>query len=231
VPVVRLLIVDDHEVVRQGLRVFLGSDPAIEIVGEAEDGAQALEAARQLQPDVVLMNLVMPRMDGVEATLALRKELPDSKVIILTSTLDEGRMVAAIRAGAVGYLLKDASAADLRTAIMAAADGQVHLAPQAVAGLMRGVRELEATHADAPGKRVDAQTAEHEAPLTERETEVLRLLSHGLANKEIAVQLNIGEQTVKSHVHNLLNKLGASSRTQAALYGVRLGLVNQEAES
>jgi NarL family two-component system response regulator LiaR len=211
---VRLLIVDDHEMVRQGLRVFLDSDPAIEIVGEAEDGIQALELARQLQPDVVLMNLVMPRMDGIDATAALRKELPDIEVIILTSEFNEDRVVAAIRAGAIGYLLKDTSANDLRTAIIAAANGQVLLSPQAIAGLLREVRAPEAGD-----------------PLTERETDVLRLLTQGLSNKEIALRLNISEQTVKSHVHNLLNKLRVTSRTQAALYGVRLGLVKQEPES
>lgn len=214
---VRLLIVDDHEMVRQGLRVFLGGDPAIEIVGEAEDGVQALDLARRLQPDVVLMNLVMPRMDGIDATIILRKELPDTKVIILTSALDEERMVAAIRAGAVGYMLKDSTADELRTAITSAANGQVHLAPQAMAGLLREVR--------AP------QPIEAVEPLTERQTEVLRHLSHGLSNKEIALRLNISEQTVKSHVHNLLNKLHVSSRTQAALYGVHLGPVKGKPDS
>ena len=213
---VRLLIVDDHEVVRQGLRVFLGSDPEIEIVGEAEDGIQALEVARRLQPDVVLMNLVMPRMDGIDATIVLRKELPDTEVIILTSELDEERLVAAIRAGAIGYLLKDTTANDLRRAIIAAANGQVLLSPQAIAGLLREVRTPE-----------PADAAEL---LTERETDVLRLLAQGLSNKEIALRLDISEQTVKSHVHNLLNKLGVSSRTQAALYGVRIGLVKQQQE-
>ena len=211
---IRLLIVDDHEVVRQGLRVFLSTDSTIEIVGEAEDGVQALELARQLQPDVVLMNLVMPRMDGIDATALLRKELPDTEVIILTSEFDEERVVAAIRAGAIGYLLKDTTADDLRATIIAAANGQVQLSPQAIAGLLREVRAPE--------------TGE---PLTERETDVLRLLSQGFSNKEIALRLNISEQTVKSHVHNLLSKLRVSSRTQAALYGARLGLAKQDPDS
>jgi DNA-binding NarL/FixJ family response regulator len=211
---VRLLIVDDHEVVRQGLRVFLGGDPTIDIVGEAEDGVQAVERARELQPDVVLMNLVMPRMDGIEATAALHKELPDIKVLILTSVLDEERLMAAVRAGALGYLLKDTSPEELRRAITAAAAGQVQLSPAAVASLMREVR--------AP---VVAE------PLTERETDALRLLSQGLSNKEIATRLGISEQTVKTHVHNLLNKLGVASRTQAALYGSQAGLLDPEPDS
>src|SRR5690349_12613240 len=208
---IRLLIVDDHEVVRQGLRVFLAGDSTIDIVGEAQDGAEALERARELQPDVVLMNLVMPHMDGIDATAALRKELPETEVLILTSTLDEERLVAAVRAGAIGYLLKDTSAAELRQAIIAAAAGQVQLSPAAVASLMREMRT------PAPAE-----------PLTERETVVLQLLSGGLSNKEIAARLRIGEQTVKTHVHNLLSKLGVTSRTQAALYGARAGLLKQE---
>ncbi len=209
---IRVLIVDDHEVVRQGLRVFLADDPTIAIVGEAEDGIAALERARQVHPDVVLMNLVMPRMDGIAATTALRAELPTTEVLILTSALDEERLVAAVRAGAIGYLLKDTTAEELRRAIIAAAAGQVQLSPVALAGLMRGVRAPELTE-----------------PLTERETAVLRLLSRGLANKEIAGRLGIGEQTVKTHVHNLLTKLGVASRTQAALYGARAGLVELRA--
>jgi NarL family two-component system response regulator LiaR len=211
---VRLLIVDDHEVVRQGLRVFLHDDPMIQIVGEAEDGAQALALARELRPDVVLMNLVMPRMDGIEATTILRQELPATEVLILTSALDEERLIAAVRAGAIGYLLKDTTAEELRRAITAAAAGQVQLGPAAVAGLLREVR-----------------TPTLAESLTERETDVLRLLSLGLSNKEIATRLGISEQTVKTHVHNLLSKLGLSSRTQAALYGSRAGLLDPEPAS
>src|SRR5438445_4921584 len=164
---IRLLIVDDHEVVRQGLRVFL-DDPEIEIVGEAADGLQALELARQLRPDVVLMNLVMPRMDGIAATAAIRQELPDTEVLMLTSALDDEPLVAAVRAGAIGYLLKDTTAEELRRAIQAAAAGQVQLAPEALARLMREVRSPAATE-----------------PLTEREADVLRLLARGNTNKAI----------------------------------------------
>jgi NarL family two-component system response regulator LiaR len=210
---VRVLIVDDHEVVRRGLRVFLSSDPTLESVGEAADSVEALERARQVQPDVVLMNLDMPRLDGVGATAALRQEWPETEVLILTSALDEERLVEAIRAGAIGYLLKDITPEELQEAIHAAAAGQVQLAPKVLAGLLREVR------APAPAE-----------PLTERETDVLRLLARGLANKEIGLQLGVSEQTVKSHVRNLLNKLGVASRTQAALHGVRLGLISPESE-
>jgi DNA-binding NarL/FixJ family response regulator len=202
------LVVDDHSVVRQGLRMFLGLDPELEVVGEAAHGAEALELARQLTPDVVLMDLLMPVMDGVTATAAIRRELPDTEVIALTSVLEDASVTGAVRAGAIGYLLKDTGADELRRAIKAAAAGQVQLSPQAAARLMREVKAPDSPEA-----------------LTERETEVLRLLAQGQSNKEIAHTLVIGEKTVKTHVSNILAKLGVPSRTQAALYAVRVGLV------
>ncbi|MBZ0286650.1 MAG: response regulator transcription factor [Anaerolineae bacterium] len=205
---IRLLLVDDHAVVRQGLRMFLSLDPDFEIVGEATDGNAALRLARELQPDVVLMDLLMPGMDGIEATGILRKEMPDIEVIALTSVLEDSSVVGAIRAGAIGYLLKDTEANELIRSIKAAAEGQVQLSPQAAARLMREVRAPESPEA-----------------LTERETEVLRLLAQGQSNKEIARALSIGEKTVKTHVSSILGKLNVSSRTQAALYAVRIGLV------
>jgi len=205
---IRIVIADDHAVVRQGLRMFLGMDPDLEIVGEAADGRQAIELAHALHPDVVLMDLVMPGMDGISATAALRHELPDVEVIALTSMLEDSTVVGAIRAGAAGYILKDAEAAELIQAIKAAAAGQVQLSPKAAARLMQEVR-----------------TPEHPETLTDRETEVLNLLALGYANKEIAARLHIGEKTVKTHVSNILSKLGVTSRTQAALYAVRIGLV------
>jgi two-component system, NarL family, response regulator LiaR len=205
---VRILIVDDHAVVRQGLRMFLGLDTEFEIVGEAVDGAQAVVLARQLRPDVVLMDLLMPGMDGIHATAAIRSELPDTEVVALTSVLEDGAVVGAVRAGAIGYLLKDAQPDELRRAIRAAAAGQVQLSPKAAERLMREVR--------AP---------ENPEKLTEREVEVLRLLADGQSNKEIARTLTIGEKTVKTHVSNILAKLGVVSRTQAALYAARIGLV------
>jgi two-component system, NarL family, response regulator LiaR len=205
---IRVMIVDDHEVVRQGLKTFLGLDPGLEIVGEAEDGSEAVERARELRPDVVLMDLVMPEMDGLAATRAIRAELPDTEVIALTSVLEDSSVGEALRAGAIGYLLKDTRARELRRAIRAAGDGQVQLSPQAAARLVREVRTPESPEA-----------------LSERETEVLRLLARGLANKEIANELVIAEKTVKTHVSNILGKLGVQSRTQAALYAGRIGLL------
>jgi two-component system, NarL family, response regulator LiaR len=208
---IRILLVDDHSVVRQGLRMFLGLDPELEVIGEAQDGAEALRMARELKPDVVLMDLLMPVMDGISATTAIRREMPDVEVLALTSVLEDASVVGAVRAGAIGYLLKDTQADELRRAIKAAAAGQVQLSPKAAARLMREVRAPESPEA-----------------LTDRETEVLRLLAQGQSNKEIAQTLNIGEKTVKTHVSNVLGKLGVQSRTQAALYAVRIGLVPAE---
>lgn len=205
---IRVLIVDDHAVVRQGLKMFLSLDSELEIVGEAVDGKQAVALARQLQPDVVLMDLLMPVMDGVTAISILRREVPETEVVALTSVLEDNAVIGAIRAGAIGYLLKDTESDELIRAIKAAANGQVQLSPKAAARLMREVRTPESLEA-----------------LTERETEVLRLLARGLSNKEIAQALVIGEKTVKTHVSNILSKLNVSSRTQAALYAARMGLV------
>jgi two-component system, NarL family, response regulator LiaR len=209
---IKVLLVDDHAVVRQGLRMFLSLDADLEIVGEAGNGEEGLALARQLQPDVVLMDLLMPGMDGIAATAVIRRELPETEVIALTSVLEDRLVVDAIRAGAIGYLLKDTNADDLCQAIKAAAAGQVQLSPQAAARLMREVRIPDSPEA-----------------LTARETEVLRLVAKGQANKEIAATLTITEKTVKTHVSNILDKLGVASRTQAALYAVRIGLVSAEA--
>ena len=207
---IRILIADDHSVVRQGLRMFLGVDPELEIIGEARDGAEALKLAQQLQPDVVLMDLLMPGMDGIRATMAIRREAPDTEVVALTSVLEDASVVDAVRAGAIGYLLKDTEAHELRRAIKAAAAGQVQLSPQAAARLMREVRM--------PEKGAEL--------LTERETDILRLLAQGKSNKEIAQHLNIGAQTVKTHVSHVLDKLDVPSRTQAALVAIRIGLAS-----
>jgi NarL family two-component system response regulator LiaR len=208
---IRIVIADDHSVVRQGLRMFLALDPELEVVGEAGDGAEALKIAHDLHPDIVLMDMLMPVMDGIAATNAIRRELPDTEVIALTSVLEDNAVVGAIKAGAIGYLLKDTQADELCRMIKAAAAGQVQLSPQAAARLVREVRAPESPQA-----------------LTEREIDVLRLLAGGKANKEIAAALVIGEKTVKTHVSNILMKLGVQSRTQAALYAAQIGLAPLE---
>src|SRR5918997_528482 len=208
---IRVLITDDHGVVRQGLRMFLSLDEGLELVGEARDGEEALRLARELRPDVVLMDLVMPVMDGIEATRSIKAGLPDVEVVALTSVLEDASVAGAVKAGAVGYLLKDTDAGELKRAIRAAAEGRVYLAPEAAARLMREVRAPDSPE-----------------PLTERETEVLRLLARGRANKQIGSELFIEEKTVKTHVSSILRKLGVKSRTQAALHAVRTGLVSLE---
>lgn len=188
--------------------MFLALDPDLTVVAEAADGAEAVRLARELQPDVILMDLLMPEMDGIAATREIRRDLPDTEVLALTSVLEDAAVVNAVRAGAIGYLLKNTEADELCRAIKAAAAGQVQLSPEAAARLMREVRAPESPEA-----------------LTDRETDVLRLLAEGKANKQIALSLGIGEKTVKTHVSNVLAKLGVQSRTQAALYAARIGLV------
>ena len=205
---IRILIVDDHGVVRQGLRMYLALDPELEVVGEAANGAEALRLTHELQPDVVLMDLLMPVMDGIAATGAIRRELPDVEVIALTSVLEDSAIYGAMRAGAIGYLLKDTQADELCRSIKAAAAGQVQMSPSVAARLLREVR-----------------SPENPEPLTERETEVLRELALGKSNKEIAAALVIAEKTVRTHVSNILAKLGVTSRTQAVLHAMRSGLV------
>lgn len=206
---IHILLVDDHAVVRQGLKMFFDLDPDLEVVGEAENGEEAIRLTRELNPDVVLMDLLMPVMDGIAAIAIIRRDFPETEVIALTSVLEDEAVMKAMRAGAIGYLLKDTQAEELRRAIKAAAAGQVQLSPQAAARLMREVKAP-----DSPEK------------LTERETDVLRLLALGRANKEIALELVIGEKTVKTHVSSILRKLNVPSRTQAALHAVRIGLVS-----
>jgi two-component system, NarL family, response regulator LiaR len=188
--------------------MFLSLDSELEVVGEAVDGADALRLARTTRPDVVLMDLLMPKMDGIEATRVIRAELPDTEVIALTSVLENRSVVGDVKAGAIGYLLKDTNADELCRAIKAAAAGQVQLSPEAAARLMQEVRAPDSPE-----------------PLTQRETAVLRLLAEGKANKEIALALAIGEKTVKTYVSNILAKLGVQSRTQVALFAPQIGLV------
>jgi DNA-binding NarL/FixJ family response regulator len=206
---IRVLIADDHSVVRQGLQMFLALDEALEVVGEAKNGAEAVDLARQLKPDVVLMDLLMPEMDGIEATRIIRRELPEIEVIALTSVLEDKAIFDAVRVGAIGYLLKDTESEKLREAIRAAAAGQVQLSPEVAVRLMR-----EVSAPDSP------------ETLTDRETEVLRAVARGWSNQEIADRLVISEATVKTHVSSILSKLNLPSRTRAALYALKIGLVS-----
>jgi DNA-binding NarL/FixJ family response regulator len=206
---IRVLIADDHEIVRHGLRTLLELDPEFEVVAEASDGAEAMRQAARERPDVVLMDLLMPGTDGVTAIQGIRREQPDTEVIALTSVLEDALVVGAIRAGAIGYLLKDTRSDELIRAIKAAAEGQVQLSPKVAARLFHEIRTPETTP----------------ETLSPRENEVLRLLASGLTNKEMARTLDVGEKTVKTHVSRILGKLGVQSRTQAALYASRMGLV------
>jgi NarL family two-component system response regulator LiaR len=207
---IRVLIVDDHAVVREGLRTFLELQEGIEVAGEASDGHDAIGAAERLRPDVVLMDLVMPNLDGVGAMRELRQRVPGARVIVLTSFLDDERLLPAVRAGAAGYLLKNVQPQELARAIRAAAAGEALLDPAVAARLVEALEE--------DGRDTRAEQ------LTPREREVLALIGRGYANKRIALELGIAEKTVKTHVGNVLSKLGVSDRTQAALYAARLGL-------
>jgi NarL family two-component system response regulator LiaR len=208
---IRVLLVDDHAVVREGLRTYLGLHDDLEVVGEAADGAEAVRVASELRPDVVLMDLMMPVLDGVGAMRALREQLPETRVIALTSFTDEATLLPALQAGAAGYLLKNVQPAELHRAIVAAHAGEALLDPAVAARLLEAI----------------AQPAGMAAPerLTPREREVLGLLGRGLSNKRIARELGVAEKTVKTHVGHVLAKLGVTDRTQAALLAVREGLV------
>lgn len=211
----RILLVDDQRLMREGLRTLLELENDFEIVGEAGDGQAALDLYAQLQPDVVLMDIRMPVMNGVEATRRLRERWPEAKVIILTTFDDDANVFEGVRAGARGYLLKDVSGADLGTAVRTVANGGALIEPS----VARRVFEEFARLAPA------AKAAELPEPLSERELDVLRLLAEGLSNKEIGHALSLAEGTVKNYVTNVLQKIGARDRTQAALRAKELGLI------
>lgn len=210
----RVIIADDHTVVRQGLRTFLEVQDDIEVVGEAADGEEAVALVQTLLPDVVVMDLVMPRLDGIEAIRRIRENAPSTRVIVLTSFAEDEKVFAAVRAGAAGYLLKDIRPHELAEAIRTVGRGEALLHPAVAAKLMQEF---------AQGERLGPA-----ATLTPREMDVLRLIARGRSNKEIALVLGVAEKTVKTHVSSILQKLDLADRTQAALYAVRERLVELE---
>ena len=210
---IRVLLVDDHAVVREGLRNFLALQDGLEIVGEASDGNEAIEQAQRLEPDVILMDLRMPGLDGIGAMRQLRARSPASRVIVLTSFLEDERVLPAIQAGAAGYLLKNVAPAELARAIRAAHAGEAIIDPTAAARLVQAIADDARPRIEEPER------------LTRRERDVLELIARGQSNKRIALELGISEKTVKTHVGHLLAKLGVTDRTQAALMAVEEGLV------
>jgi NarL family two-component system response regulator LiaR len=220
---IKVLLIDDHAVVRQGLRMFIEMQNDMEIVGEGSNGMEAVELASKLNPDVILLDLVMPQMDGVEATQKILTHNPHSRVLILTSFGEDERVFPAIRAGAQGYLLKDIQPRDLVQAIREACQGKPQLHPDVARRLMMAVS------GEAVGKEQDKTSVPTELHgLTDREREVLEQIACGLSNREIAAEMVISEKTVKTHVSNLLDKLGLEDRTRAAIWALKHGLGSKD---
>lgn len=213
---VRVLIVDDHAVVREGLRALITSEPGMEVIAEAVDGAEAVSKSRALNPDVILLDLLMPRKSGLEAIEEIKADNAQARILVLTSYADDDKVFPAIKAGALGYLLKDSSPQELLQAIRDTYQGESSLHPTIARKL---IRELNRP-SDLPPT---------EEPLTEREVDVLKLVAQGLANNEIARTLSISERTARTHVSNILSKLHLANRTQAALYAIREGLTGDSA--
>jgi NarL family two-component system response regulator LiaR len=213
--VIHILVVDDHAVVREGLRAFISAKPDMELVGEAEDGEEAVLKARSLQPDVILMDLVMPGKTGIQAIQEIRAENLEARILVLTSFGEDDQVFSAIKAGALGYLLKDSSPRELLEAIRCVYRGESSLHPAVARKLILSYGQDQPAE---PGTDV----------LTEREVEVLKLVARGLSNQEIAQKLHVGEGTVRFHVGNILGKLRLENRTQAALYALREGLASLE---
>ena len=212
---IRVLIADDHPVVRRGLRTLFSSEPGIEPVGEAADGAEAVLMARSLQPDVILLDMVMPHKNGLEAINEIKQENPEARILVLTSFAEDEKVFPAIKAGALGYLLKDSSPEELLDAIRNVYHGQSSLHPTIARKLINELKR--------PSDSLPTQTT-----LTDREVEVLKLVAQGLTNHEIADKLVLSEWTVRTHVRNILDKLHLANRTQAALYALKEGLADLE---
>jgi two-component system, NarL family, response regulator LiaR len=220
---IRVLLVDDHAVVRQGLRMFIETQNDMLVVGEGANGIEAVELAARLNPDVILLDLIMPEMDGVEATRKILQGAPQARVLILTSFGEDDKVFPAIRAGAQGYLLKDIQPRDLVQAVRASHQGEAQLHPEVARRLMKAVS------GDMPAREPKpACLPEEMQGLTEREREVLEQIARGLTNHEIAEKMVISEKTVKTHVSNLLDKLGLEDRTRAAIWALKHGLGSKD---
>jgi NarL family two-component system response regulator LiaR len=210
---IRILVVDDHTVVRDGLNALLSAEPGMQVVGSAGDGVEAVRLARELKPDIILMDLVMPRMDGVQATLEIKREQPAARVLVLTSFAENHQVFSAIKAGAIGYLMKDTSSEDLIQAIRDAYQNKPALQPEIARKLMEDIQNQEGL-------------APEENALTEREIEILQNVALGKTNQEIADELYLSERTVRTHITNILAKLRLTNRTQAALYALKEGIAH-----
>ena len=211
---IRILIADDHAIVREGLRALIATEPGLELVSEASDGLEAVSKVSALKPDVILLDMMMPRLDGIGAITEIKKQFPEAKILVLTSFVDDEKVFAALKAGALGYLLKDSSPQELLNAIRNTFNGESSLHPTIASKL---IRELKQPSADKP---------KTESPLTEREVEILQFVAKGLTNDEIAEKLVVSERTVRTHVSNILAKLQLANRTQAALYALKEGLAS-----
>jgi NarL family two-component system response regulator LiaR len=210
---IRVLIVDDHTVVRDGLQALITAEPGMQVVGSAADGVEAVSMARELKPDVILLDLVMPRMDGVQTILEIKKDNPEARILVLTSFAENHQVFSAIKSGAMGYLMKDTSSEELIQAIRDTYNYQPAMQPKIARQLMQDIQ----SQGSKPGS---------EMALTEREIEILQLVALGKTNQEIADDLVLSERTVRTHITNILAKLGLSNRTQAALYALREGIAH-----
>lgn len=208
---IRVLIADDHTVVRKGIRTLLLTEPDLEVVGEAVDGVEAAALYRSLLPDVLLLDLQMPRRGGLEVITELKQDFPEVHILVLTSSSDEEAVLTAVQSGALGYLMKDSTPEELVEAIHAVHNGRPFLQPSVAFKFMQAMKRPSTTH---------------EEPLTEREHDILRHVAHGLSNQEIADRLTISERTVRTHISHILDKLALENRTQAALYALRHGLTS-----
>jgi two-component system, NarL family, response regulator LiaR len=214
---IRILIADDHAIVREGLRALIATEPVLELVAEAADGLEAVEKARAVRPDVILLDMMMPRKDGLGAISDMIRENPEARILVLTSFAEDDKVFPAIKAGTLGYLLKDSSPEELLQAIRHVSNGEASLHPTIARKLMRELNQ-------------PANLPPTTDPLTEREVEVLRLVAQGLSNDDIAERLVVSERTVRTHVSHILDKLHLANRTQMALYAVREGIAKLDSD-